>query len=598
MLGRGVVAVVGAQHADDLGNQGVVGDPGDVGDGGVALGTLLDREVGLGQRGDLRQVGDADDLPGVAQPAQPLADRAGGGAADAGVDLVEDDRALRLARQAGKGEHDPRDLAARRRLAERRERHSRIRRHEQLDRLGPGRPEAVRMRLERHLEPRAVHRQLGELGGDLGREPFRRRGPPGAELGGERGAPHLALGDPGPETGAHLLRVLEPRDLGAATLGVRGDELDRAAVLALQAVERGQPLLDLLEPARIGLDAVEVGAQLGGDVGDLEPERRDPRGDRIERGVDALDRRQPALGGRERSRGALLVVVGSRERGDGAQGALAQTLGVAEASALGLEAGLLNGIGLGGIDLGELEAEHVELAFARALAGAKLGELAVERHNGAVRLAIGRPRREVLLAGEPVEDLELRRAEGQPPVLVLAVEGEQAAAEGAEVGGRGRPPGDEGARAARDADPTAEDDLVSALREPVADLLQLGVVEQAVGNAEHALDPGLVGARPDDLRARLTAHQEVERVREHRLSGSRLARDRVETVAEAQLGALDQQQVLDPELVEHAPVFSGHPRRIRPATRRCAVPIAAALSSLMSEAAELVADPPVEVRAG
>ena len=147
-------------------------------------------------------------------------------------------------------------------------------------------------------------------------------------------------------------------------------------------------------------------------------------------------------------------------------------------------------------------------------------------------------------------------AERQAAVLVLAVEGEQAAAEHAQVGGRRRPPGDEGARPARGADPAAEDDLIGAVGDPLADLRQLGVVEEPVRDPEDALDPGLVGARPDDLRARLAAHQQVERVREHRLAGAGLAGDRVQARAEPELGALDQQQVLDPELVEHAPVLA------------------------------------------
>ena len=40
----------------------------------------------------------------------------------------------------------------------------------QLDRLGAVGAEAVRVGLERDLEPRALHRQLGELG----RDPLRR----------------------------------------------------------------------------------------------------------------------------------------------------------------------------------------------------------------------------------------------------------------------------------------------------------------------------------------------------------------------------------------------------------------------------------------
>ena len=49
------------------------------------------------ERGDLRQMGDAQDLPALAQLAQARADGARGVAADAGVDLVEHER--RIARR-------------------------------------------------------------------------------------------------------------------------------------------------------------------------------------------------------------------------------------------------------------------------------------------------------------------------------------------------------------------------------------------------------------------------------------------------------------------------------------------------------------------
>ncbi len=50
----------------------------------------------------------------------------------------------------------------------------------------------------------------------------------------------------------------------------------------------------------------------------------------------------------------------------------------------------------------------------------------------------------------------------------------------------------------------------------------------------------------------LPAHQQVERVCEHRLTGPGLPGDRIEALAEAELGPLDQKQVLDPQLAEHA----------------------------------------------
>ena len=60
--------------------------------GRLGLAVLLDREVARRERGDLRQVRDAQDLAAVGQRAQLRADRPGRVAADARVDLVEDER--------------------------------------------------------------------------------------------------------------------------------------------------------------------------------------------------------------------------------------------------------------------------------------------------------------------------------------------------------------------------------------------------------------------------------------------------------------------------------------------------------------------------
>jgi len=54
-------------------------------------------------------------------------------------------------------------------------------------------------------------------------------------------------------------------------------------------------------------------------------------------------------------------------------------------------------------------------------------------------------------------------------------------------------------------------------------------------------------------------------VREHGLAGARLAREDVEAGREAQLGALDQQQVLDTQFGEHRlTVYQRRPTESRP----------------------------------
>ena len=120
-------------------------------------------------------------------------------------------------------------------------------------------------------------------------------------------------------------------------------------------------------------------------------------------------------------------------------------------------------------------------------------------------------------------------------------------------------PLDERARAALGADPAREHDLLERAVDPLAQLGQLGLVEQPRGQREDALDVGLARARPHDPGARLAAQQQVERVREHGLARAGLAGDRAQARPRPQLGALDQQQVLDAQLEEHGPGISAPP---------------------------------------
>ena len=87
-------------------------------------------------------------------------------------------------------------------------------------------------------------------------------------------------------------------------------------------------------------------------------------------------------------------------------------------------------------------------------------------------------------------------------------------------------PCDERARAALGADPAGEHDLVDVGRraDALAQVRELGLVEQPGGQLEDALDVGLARARADDPRARLAAQQQVERVGEHGLARAGLAR--------------------------------------------------------------------------
>ncbi len=82
---------------------------------------LGDQQMPIGERRDLGQMGDADDLAMTTESRQPATDLKGRLAADPGVDLVEDHAGgTEPGRQHDfKGQHDPRQLAAGRALGQR-----------------------------------------------------------------------------------------------------------------------------------------------------------------------------------------------------------------------------------------------------------------------------------------------------------------------------------------------------------------------------------------------------------------------------------------------------------------------------------------------
>ncbi len=119
----------------------------------------------------------------------------------------------------------------------------------------------------------------------LGAAAARARRSPAAALSRSARAAARAVGD-----------VLE-RDLGAlelgaalaAALGVLEHSGDRAAVLALKPVEQGQTLLDGLELAGGGLDALPHHAQLAGQILRLVDHAAGTLGQRIDFSIDPGD---------------------------------------------------------------------------------------------------------------------------------------------------------------------------------------------------------------------------------------------------------------------------------------------------------------------
>src|SRR5215208_6749617 len=159
----GRVGRLGAEHPAQLGHDSVALERLDGGERGVGLGGLLDPEMARREGGDLRQVRDAEDLAGVAERPEPLADRTRRLPAHASVDLVEHQRArLAGARHRHQREHHARELASGGGVANRSRRHARVGREQELDPLGAGRADLF-LNVHLDLESGTLHGEGGQL---------------------------------------------------------------------------------------------------------------------------------------------------------------------------------------------------------------------------------------------------------------------------------------------------------------------------------------------------------------------------------------------------------------------------------------------------
>ena len=183
---------------------------------------------------------------------------------------------------------------------------------------------------------------------------------------------------------------------------------DAAAVLALEPVVGVEPLLHLLEPAGLGREPQLVAAQLARQVLRLDPERAQARGERVELGVDAGDGLGQPLGLGEQ-RGGPGGIALRRERLRTARAGGAQAFQVAEPVALGHELGLLRLVRRERLDLADLEDEQVEVALAVAHAAAQVGQVRAQLADARVRRGVFGALRQLAVAAERVEHLELGR---------------------------------------------------------------------------------------------------------------------------------------------------------------------------------------------
>ena len=280
------------QHAGQLALAGGPVEHGQPGAGDRAVAGLLHQHVPVGVGRHLRQVGDDDDLGVPRQLGQAAPDLDRGRAADAGVDLVEDERRHRAGPGQGHlhGEHHPGQLAAGGAAVQRSRLGADVGREQELDLVHAGRrvpqpaptdcsgpPLAVPVSSASCWLTRTSTRASGiasrasssvTSAASRRRPRCARRTAAGqvAELG-----PQLGPARPAAPRSARRCR----RARAAAPRRPRPGEhlVDRLAVLPGQRGQRGPALGDRREPGRVGLDRGgvrrHVGGQVGQQVGDL-----------------------------------------------------------------------------------------------------------------------------------------------------------------------------------------------------------------------------------------------------------------------------------------------------------------------------------------
>jgi hypothetical protein len=243
-------------------------------------------------------------------------------------------------------------------------------------------------------------------------------------------------------------------------------------MLAEQALEAVEAILDLGEPRRIGLGALGVAGELARGLAKIAPRALEHAGARLEIRVE-LGRRVE-IGGEPRELVADGRIALIELRG-GAAGHLEQAARVAQAVPLGVELGDLARLRRDGVDGLELKREE-RLALAAPsleLAGsADLADDALEPVDLGGELA---PR--VGEAREPVEVTEVRRWIGQGDALVLRGDVGELGGEGLELAGRAEPAVHVRARSAAQLHDAANHELTFA-----ADARGLERAKEALGH--------------------------------------------------------------------------------------------------------------------
>src|SRR5213083_2045158 len=538
---RGVGDPLAREHARDLLDAGVAGEPLEGDARAPRADGLGHAHVVAGARGDRREVGHAEHLTTLRDRRELLCDDRGDTSTDARVHLVEDHRrhAVRLRQHGRQPEHRARELAARRHARERPHVLARIGREPELDPLEPPGRHPLELRpFQPDPEVEALHAERAQLPLHGGPQTLRRGPPPLGERRGRLPELGLELAEPPLLGREDLLVAREPVELGDDLVAELEHRLLGIAVFPLEARERVEPLVDRLQAGGLERHRLAERSDRREGVFELRPSRVDRLDGRRHRGIETRQVAEDARRAVE-PRGRRLVIV-VEERRDLGQ-TRGELVGVLESSTLLPELLLLARTQARGVELGELEAQEVLALAPVALGGARplrLGaRLAELRHEARHALP------ELLRVGEAIQELELAGGLEQALVLVLAVHLHEVVAQPLEErDGDGRVV-DERTMAARATELTPRHQHAFVGREPR--LVERRGHGAARLDVEDRLDRRGVGVAPDHVRLGARPEDQQDRVDEHRLSGAGFAGQDVEPRAELHGDALDDGEVSD-----------------------------------------------------
>src|SRR3989441_23868 len=258
---RGVGDPLAREHARDLLDAGVAGEPLEGDARAPRADGLGHAHVVAGARGDRREVGHTEHLTALRDRREVLCDDRGDTSTDARVHLVEDHRrhAVRLRQHGRQPEHRARELAARRHARERPHVLARIGREPELDPLEPPGRHPLELRpFQPDPEVGALHAERAQLPLHGGPQTLRRGPPP---LGERRGRPpgRRHRGIETRQVAEDARRAVEPRGRRLVIVVEERRDLGQTRGELVGVLESSTLLPELLLLARTQARGVELG---------------------------------------------------------------------------------------------------------------------------------------------------------------------------------------------------------------------------------------------------------------------------------------------------------------------------------------------------